>query len=90
MSDCNHVDFEVDVDVNRFLDTGRYQADIRVRCAHCQEPFRFLGTPAGISFARPMVSVTGTELRCPIEPEGETELFAKNVIEVPPELGSTP
>lgn len=82
MAPCEHADFVANVAVNRLLDTGRFAADIRVGCAHCGEAFRFLGAPAGISYARPMVSVDGTELRCPIEPEGEKRFYRENTIEV--------
>lgn len=83
---CNHADFEADVIVNRMMDTGGFSADIKVKCAHCGEKFCFIGAPAGMSFARPMVSVDGTELRAPIEPQGEPKLYMKSVFEIPPEL----
>ena len=90
MSDCKHVDFEAQVNINRMLDTGMFAADVSVKCAHCGEKFCFIGAPAGVSYARPMVSVDGTELRCPIEPQGEPKLYMKNLIEVPPGVGDMP
>jgi hypothetical protein len=80
---CNHVEFEAKCEINRIVDTGTFAVDVQVRCAHCRELFRFLGTPPGISYFRPMVSVTGTELRAPIEPEGDPQLFKKMRVEVP-------
>jgi hypothetical protein len=83
---CKHEDFEAHVDVNRMEDTGRFAADVRVSCARCGEPFRFIGLESGVSHTRPMCSVDGIELRAPIEPEGEKRIHARSVFEVPPEV----
>lgn len=70
---CLHENFEAVVAVNRLtaaddgLVTG-YTADIRVHCADCGEPFRWIGVPAGMSPARPVVSIDETELRAPLRP----------------------
>lgn len=70
---CPHDDLEAWVDVNRLTAveggpvTG-YAADIRVKCAQCGEPFRWIGCQAGLSPARPMVSVDEAELRAPLRP----------------------
>jgi hypothetical protein len=74
------------VAVNRFEDTGRFAADITIRCVVCDEPFRFMGVPGGISWEHPAASVDGLELRCPIEPEGEKRLYVKSTFQMPPEL----
>lgn len=73
---CEHESFRVHADVNRMADTFPmvFMVDIRLEC-ECGEKFRFLGLPVGISFHRPMVSISGTELRVPIEPEGEPRLL---------------
>ncbi|MEV4093822.1 hypothetical protein [Streptosporangium saharense] len=70
---CPHLTFEARVEVNRITsgDDGpvvAYSADIVVRCADCDEPFRWTGLQAGLSQARPMCSVDETELRAPLRP----------------------
>lgn len=81
-SPCRHPDFVVDVDVSRIgendddADTSTpraYTADMRIRCAVCEIPFRFVGLPVGASFYRPMSSFDGTELRAPIIPGDQLE-----------------
>lgn len=70
---CPHENFESIVGVHRLTDgdngpvTG-YMAEIRVRCLDCDEPFRWIGVPAGMSPGAPRVSVDETELRAPIRP----------------------
>jgi hypothetical protein len=68
MPDCQHEEFDAFVAVNRLEDTGTFSADITIRCRQCQMPFSFVGVERGLSSARPMISVDGTELRAPIEP----------------------
>lgn len=80
---CAHESFAAEVDVNRLEDTGRFHADVRVRCADCGEAFRFLGVAAGLSWDHPTVSVDGIELHAPIEPEGEKRLARKATFEAP-------
>lgn len=68
---CPHEDFDADVDINRLTgDDGvtviSYSADIRVRCTACDEPFRWVGVPAGMSPARPMCSADEMELHAPL------------------------
>jgi hypothetical protein len=70
---CEHENFNAVVAVNRITATEEgpvtgYNADIRVRCADCDEPFRWIGAPAGMSPAKPMVSIDETELRAPLRP----------------------
>lgn len=72
---CPHPGFTADVVVNRVGEAETvdglpraYMADIRVECAHCGEPFRWVGVPAGLSFDRPMVSVDERELHAPLRP----------------------
>ncbi|MEV8636548.1 hypothetical protein AB0395_33360 [Streptosporangium sp. NPDC051023] len=70
---CPHLTFEARVEVNRITTAEdgpvvAYSADIRVRCRDCDEPFRWTGLEAGLSQARPMVSVDETELRAPLRP----------------------
>lgn len=70
---CQHDDFRCDAAIGRLSQaeggpiTG-YTADIKVTCAQCGLPFRFVGLAAGNHYAEPRVSIDGTELRAPIEP----------------------
>lgn len=68
---CDHPDFAAEVDVNRLSDSGRFQADVRIRCSKCGTPFRFIGLPAGIDLEGAATSVGGTEARLAIAPKGE-------------------
>lgn len=70
---CPHEDFEARVEVNRLTGTeggpvDAYAADIKVSCAQCGEPFRWIGLHAGMRGDRPMVSVDETELHAPLRP----------------------
>lgn len=58
---CEHEIFDAFVDVNRLKDSGRFCADVRIKCRQCGEPFRFLGLPAGLDLNGASVSVDGTE-----------------------------
>lgn len=68
---CEHMNFEADVTVNRLEDTGRFNADVRIVCAECRIPFRFIGLQAGVDLNGAAVSVDGTEARLAIAPKGE-------------------
>ena len=81
--DCAHENFRADVAVGRFIDTGKFMADIKVYCVACGEPFRFLGVPAGIAWDRPAASIDGLELHAPIEPEGEKRLMDRATYHMP-------
>lgn len=83
---CPHQDFEATVTVSRIGTeetadgTPRaYVADIRVKCAHCGEPFRWTGVNAGLSFAHPMVSVDETELHAPLRPASTDPDFGMGI-----------
>lgn len=58
---CPHLNFSANVDVNRLEDSGRFSADVRIICADCGEPFRFLGLPCGLDLNGAAVSADGTE-----------------------------
>ena len=81
---CDHPDFAARVDVARLMDTGRFAADVRIKCVACGEPFRFLGLAAGLSPYEPRVSVDGLELRAPIEPQGTPKIASHAAFVVPP------
>lgn len=83
MSDCAHEQFGAEVDVHRLEDSGKFIADVRVKCVQCGEPFRFIGLSAGISFDQPTVSIDETELRAPIEPEGDKRLQTRALFQMP-------
>lgn len=73
---CPHPDFHADVTVERIgegdPESGglprAYVCEVQVSCSACKEPFRFMGVPAGLSFAHPMVSVDEKTLHAPIRP----------------------
>jgi hypothetical protein len=72
---CPHEGFAADVAVNRLTASDEpgapvtaYIADIRVACADCGEPFRWIGVQAGVTGGKPMCSVDETELHAPIRP----------------------
>lgn len=58
---CPHEVFDAVVDVNRLQPSGRFCANVRIKCRQCNEPFRFLGLPAGLDLNGASVSVDGTE-----------------------------
>lgn len=72
---CSHPDFRANVTVSRLQDSGRFSADVTIRCAACGVPFRFLGLPAGLDLNGAAVSVDGTEARLAIAPPGEVNSF---------------
>jgi len=63
---CKHETFEAHVRVNRLKDSGRFNADVKIHCTQCGEPFRFLGLPAGLDLNGAAVSADGTEARLAI------------------------
>lgn len=70
---CPHEDFDATVDVNRLTAPDgatvvAFQADIRIRCTRCGEPFRWTGVQAGLRPDQPMCSVDEFELHAPIRP----------------------
>lgn len=80
---CNHEQFDATVTVNRLEDSGRFVADVRVKCVQCGEPFRFLGLPTGLDLNGAAVSVDGQEARLAIG----TRETVSNIIEAPgPEM----
>ena len=76
-SSCEHLNFQAEVDVNRIKadekDTTsphRWMADVRIQCADCGIPMRFIGLPAGMDLNSPCISVDAQEARLPIAPKG--------------------
>ncbi len=70
-SKCQHKNHSCEVDINHIEDVGRWQADVRIKCADCGLPFRFIGLPAGLGLNGAAVSVDATEARLAIAPKGE-------------------
>lgn len=68
---CPHLNFEAEVDVARLEDSGRFSADVRIKCADCGHPMRFLGLPMGLDLNGAAVSANGQEARLAIYPWGE-------------------
>ena len=81
--DCMHENFRTDVRVVRLEDSGRFVAEIAIRCTDCDGPFRFIGLQAGMRFDGPTVSIDELELHAPIEPEGEKRLQASASYQMP-------
>lgn len=76
MSECDHANFAAEVDVNRLPEKEggpikRYCADVRIKCAECGLPFRFIGLPAGLDLNGAATSVDATEARLAVAPKGE-------------------
>lgn len=70
---CKHEDFSASVTVHRITnsegsDVIGYMADVEVACAHCNEPFAFIGPPVGQLPDEPGISVDALQLRAPIRP----------------------
>lgn len=83
---CPHLNFAVDVAVNRIGEAETvnglpraYVADIKVRCVDCDEPFRWTGLRAGLSHTHPMVNVDETELRAPLRPASADPDFGMGI-----------
>ena len=81
---CPHEDFDANVEVNRLTaepggPVAAYSAGIRIRCAQCGEPFRWIGVQAGLKPDRPMVSVDETELHAPIRPASSDPDFGLGI-----------
>lgn len=77
MSECLHENFEAAVEVIRLQPkegepVDGFTANVRVTCAKCRVPFRWLGLGVGDSPIEPLTDVEGLELRAPITPQGET------------------
>lgn len=86
-SPCAHENFAATVNVARLEDTGRFMAEVRVRCTQCNRPFQFLGLEAGLDLNGARVSVDGLEANIAICPQGEQLSPLDNMIVNMPFLG---
>jgi hypothetical protein len=68
---CEHVNFNAFVSVNRLTDSGKFAADIKIRCTDCGHPFCFRGLPLGLDLNGAAMSPDGREARLAIYPQGE-------------------
>lgn len=88
---CPHVDLHVFAGVARIVADGAlavdalppatgYQADIRVWCADCGEPFVFVGDQlqVGMRPDMPTVDVAGTTLAAPLRPRSTPEGWGRD------------
>ena len=80
---CEHLNFVAEVDVNRLStkEDGRidqYSADVRIKCAECDLPFRFIGLPAGLDLNGAATSVNAEEARLAIAPKGQVISVMEN------------
>ena len=66
---CRHEDFNAKVRVARLEDSGRFMAEITVRCSQCDKPFQFLGLEPGVDLDGARVSIDGLEANIAIAPE---------------------
>ena len=76
---CAHENFSASVAVSRLVDTGRFIADVTIKCDQCGQPFQFIGLNPGVSTRDPMVSPDGLEARLPICPEGQEPSFISHI-----------
>jgi hypothetical protein len=67
---CEHKNFSAAVAVNRLEDTGRFVADIAIRCLDCGIPFQFMGLEPGLRLDGASVSLDGLEAKIGIHPQG--------------------
>ena len=71
MKACQHENFSANVVVNRLRDSGRFQADVTIKCEDCGVPFRFIGLPAGLDLEGAATSADATEARLAVATKGE-------------------
>jgi hypothetical protein len=71
MSKCAHMNFSADVIVARLEDSGRFMAEVKVKCADCGEPFQFLGLEPGLDLSGARVSIDGLEANMAIAPTSQ-------------------
>lgn len=68
---CKHLEFAAEVRVARLEDVGRFNAEVRIRCAQCGKAFQFLGLQPGVDLDGARVSLDGLEANLAISPEGQ-------------------
>jgi hypothetical protein len=68
---CKHMNFGASVAVARLEDTGRFMAEVTVKCEDCGEPFQFLGLEPGLDMQGARVSIDGLEANMAIAPNSQ-------------------
>ena len=68
---CKHAaNHTAEVRIAVLQDTGRFMAEVRIRCAECGVAFQFLGLPLGLNLDGATMSVDGEEARLAVAPVG--------------------
>ena len=84
---CEHKNFGTDVSIFRLDGTDRFNAEIRITCNDCHEPFKFIGVPMGLNLSGPpTMSPDQIELRvsiAPLDEEDKKRVVAMNPIKGP-------
>jgi hypothetical protein len=65
------MNFHSHVVINRIEDTGRFMADVTIKCLDCGEPFQFIGLQPGLNMNGATVSIDGLEARMAILPNSQ-------------------
>ena len=76
---CKHGQFAAGVKIARLEDSGRFMAEVRVRCAECGLPFEFRGLQPGLNMNGAAMSIDAQEAFLAIVPHG-TEATPLDVI----------
>ena len=81
---CAHEDFSANAGIARLsaVEGGpitAYSVELRVECARCREPFRFMGVPAGMLPNRPACSLDELTLNIPIRPASSDPDFGLGI-----------
>lgn len=69
MAKCVHMNFGAQVSVARLEDIGQFNAEVKIQCAECGMPFRFLGLPIGLNLQGACIAPDGLEARLAILPQ---------------------
>lgn len=69
VSKCVHMNFQANVSVARLEDIGQFNAEVKIKCAECGMPFRFLGLPIGLNLQGACIAPDGLEARLAILPQ---------------------
>jgi hypothetical protein len=83
---CEHKNFGTDVNIFNLEDSNSFNAEIRITCLDCHQPFKFIGVPMGLNIVGPpTMSPDQIELRVSIAPLDDEDL--KRVIAMNPIKG---
>lgn len=68
---CKHMNFGATVNIARLEDSGRFMAEVSVKCVDCGEQFQFLGLEPGLNLNGSAVSIDGLEAFIAIAPNSQ-------------------